>query len=82
MQRKQPTADEYMRSIKRTLTDAVDACIEAATHEIAPGTQRTLLKVRRQARPAAPTSPPRELTASRFTPLHDHAGVGVWQVLC
>ena len=34
-----------MRSIKRSLTDAVDACIEAAGHEVAPATQRTLLKV-------------------------------------
>jgi vacuolar protein sorting-associated protein 16 len=44
-QRKQPTADEYMRSIKRSLTDAVDACLEAAGHELAPATQRSLLKV-------------------------------------
>ena len=45
-QRKQPSADEYMRSIKRSLNDAVDSCIEAAGHEVAPATQRSLLKVR------------------------------------
>ena len=48
-QRKLPTADDYIRSIRRSLTEAVDACIEAAGHELAPGTQRSLLKVGRAA---------------------------------
>lgn len=37
--------DDYMRSIKNHLQEAVSACIKAAGHEFEPKTQRSLMKV-------------------------------------
>jgi hypothetical protein len=43
-EKKSPKADENIRSIKNELSEAVDACIEAAGHEFNYPAQRTLLK--------------------------------------
>lgn len=43
-EKKSPKADENIRSIKKELSDAVDACIEAAGHEFDHRLQRQLLK--------------------------------------
>ncbi|KAI8601749.1 Vps16, N-terminal region-domain-containing protein [Dissophora ornata] len=43
-EKKIPKADENIRSIRLELSDAVEACIEAAGHEISHQYQRTLLK--------------------------------------
>ena len=37
--------DDYMRSIKNHLQEAVSACIKAAGHEFEPKVQRALMKV-------------------------------------
>lgn len=39
-----PAADEVIRSIKDNLSEAVDACLDAASFEFTPGEQRKLLK--------------------------------------
>lgn len=44
-ERKNPKADENIRSIKAELSDAVDCCIEAAGFEFQHYYQRALLKV-------------------------------------
>ncbi|KAG0200791.1 hypothetical protein BGX28_006226 [Mortierella sp. GBA30] len=43
-EKKLPKADENIRSIRLELSDAVEACIEAAGHEISHQYQRSLLK--------------------------------------
>jgi len=43
-EKKSPKADENIRNIKNDLSEAVDACIEAAGHEFNYPSQRTLLK--------------------------------------
>eukprot|EP01087_Luapelamoeba_hula_P005833 TRINITY_DN1587_c0_g2_i2.p1 TRINITY_DN1587_c0_g2~~TRINITY_DN1587_c0_g2_i2.p1 ORF type:complete len:935 (-),score=149.40 TRINITY_DN1587_c0_g2_i2:178-2655(-) len=43
-EKKSPKADENIRAIKGDLSDAVDACIEAAGHEPAASYQRRLLR--------------------------------------
>ncbi|KAF9355900.1 hypothetical protein BGX26_005975, partial [Mortierella sp. AD094] len=43
-EKKSPKADENIRSIRLELSDAVEACIEAAGHEISHQYQRLLLK--------------------------------------
>ncbi|KAI1311299.1 hypothetical protein EDD11_003512 [Mortierella claussenii] len=43
-EKKSPKADENIRSIRFELSDAVEACIEAAGHEISHQYQRSLLK--------------------------------------
>ncbi|KAF9899141.1 hypothetical protein BX616_003227 [Lobosporangium transversale] len=43
-EKKSPKADENIRSIRLELSEAVEACIEAAGHEISHQYQRTLLK--------------------------------------
>ena len=44
-QKKNPKADESVRSIKLFLTKAVDGCLEAAGNEFDHETQKALLKV-------------------------------------
>jgi DNA-directed RNA polymerase subunit F len=43
-EKKSPKADENIRSIKNELLEAVNACTEAAGHEISHAVQRSLLK--------------------------------------
>ncbi|KAG9321964.1 hypothetical protein KVV02_002847 [Mortierella alpina] len=43
-EKKSPKADENIRSIRLELSEAVEACIEAAGHEISQQYQRSLLK--------------------------------------